>query len=218
MMQTCCLQRQTRLMGILIFCISFLLIFQMWIVTCRSCLIYGREDNDFNVLVMLAGLIWNLMSKKVIKIKHSLTTMMSCHGNVFFSFFFFFALLAIYERGNHRSLIAWWRHQMETFSALLTICAGNSPVPVNFPHKGQWRGALMFALICVWINAWVNNRKAGDLRRYCAHYDIIVMFPLQRASNVQLWFHYLMSTWTSCWTNSPAASDLKFYGEHVTSL
>ena len=62
-------------------------------------------------------------------------------------------LLAIYERGNHRSLIAWWRHQMETFSALLTICAGNSPVPVNFPHKGQWRGALMFALICVWINA-----------------------------------------------------------------
>ena len=69
----------------------------------------------------------------------------------------------------------WWRHQMETFSELLANCAGNSPVPVNFPHKGQWRGALMFALICVWINAWVNNRKAGDLRRYCAHYDVIVM-------------------------------------------
>ena len=69
----------------------------------------------------------------------------------------------------------WWRHQMETFSALLAICAGKSPVPVNFPHKGQWRGALMFASICVWINAWVNNRKAGDLRRYCAHYDVIVM-------------------------------------------
>ena len=60
-------------------------------------------------------------------------------------------------------------------SASLAICAGNSPVPVNFPHKGQWRGALMFALICVWINAWVNSRKAGDLRRYCAHYDVIVM-------------------------------------------
>ena len=70
---------------------------------------------------------------------------------------------------------AWWRHQMETFSALLAICAGNSPVPVNFPHKGQWRAALMFALICVWISAWINNRKAGDLRRYCAHYDVIVM-------------------------------------------
>ena len=47
--------------------------------------------------------------------------------------------------------------------------------PVNFPHKGQWRGALMFALICVWINGWVNNREAGDLRRYRAHYDVIVM-------------------------------------------
>ena len=72
-------------------------------------------------------------------------------------------------------IFPWWRHQMETFSALLASCAGNSPVPVNFPHKGQWRAALMFALICVWINAWINNRKAGDLRRYCAHYDVIVM-------------------------------------------
>ena len=58
----------------------------------------------------------------------------------------------------------WWRHQMETFSALLALCAGNSPVPVNSPHKGQWRGALMFALICIWRNDWVNNREAGDLR------------------------------------------------------
>ena len=47
--------------------------------------------------------------------------------------------------------------------------------PMNFPHKGQWRGALMFALICVWINGWVNNREAGDLRRNRAHYDVIVM-------------------------------------------
>ena len=39
----------------------------------------------------------------------------------------------------------------------------------------QWRGALMFSLICVWINGWVNNREAGDLRRYRAHYDVIVM-------------------------------------------
>ena len=69
----------------------------------------------------------------------------------------------------------WWRHQMETFSALLAICAGNSPFPVNSPHKGQWRGALMFSKICVWINGWVNNREAGDLRRYRANYEVIVM-------------------------------------------
>ena len=35
-----------------------------------------------------------------------------------------------------------------------------------FVHKGQWHGSLMFSLICVWINDWVNNRDAGDLRRH----------------------------------------------------
>ena len=47
--------------------------------------------------------------------------------------------------------------------------------PVNSPHKGQWRGVLMFSLICAWINGWVNNRKAGDLRRHRIHYDVTVM-------------------------------------------
>ena len=64
---------------------------------------------------------------------------------------------------------SWWRHQMETFSALLALCA------VNSPHKGQWRGALMFTLICARINDWVNNREAGDLRRHLDHYDVRVM-------------------------------------------
>ena len=45
----------------------------------------------------------------------------------------------------------------------------------NSPHKGQWRGALMFALICVWINGWVNTREAGDLGRHRAHYDVTVV-------------------------------------------
>ena len=47
--------------------------------------------------------------------------------------------------------------------------------PVNFTHKGQWRGALIFSLIYPWINDWVNNREAGDLRRQHGHYDVIVM-------------------------------------------
>ena len=41
--------------------------------------------------------------------------------------------------------------------------------PVNSPPKGQWRGALMFSLICAWMNVWVNNH---DLRRHRAHYDV----------------------------------------------
>ena len=51
---------------------------------------------------------------------------------------------------------------MVTISALLAICAGNSPVNGEFPHKGQWRGALMFSLICAWINGQENKREVGD--------------------------------------------------------
>ena len=43
------------------------------------------------------------------------------------------------------------------------------------PHKGQWRGALMFSLICAWTNGWVDNWNAGGFRRRCAHYDVTVM-------------------------------------------
>ena len=45
----------------------------------------------------------------------------------------------------------------------------------EFPAKSQWHGALMFSLICTWINGWANNGKAGDLRRHPTHYDVIVM-------------------------------------------
>ena len=76
---------------------------------------------------------------------------------------------------RHNMPQSWWRHQMETCSALLALCAGNSPVPVNSPHKGQWRGALMLSLICAWINDWVNNHEAGYLRRHRGHYDVNVM-------------------------------------------
>ena len=66
--------------------------------------------------------------------------------------------------------ISWWRHEMGTFSVLLALCAGNSPV--NSPHKGHWRGALIFSFICAWINGWINNREAGDLRHHPAHYEL----------------------------------------------
>ena len=64
-----------------------------------------------------------------------------------------------------------WKH----FPRNWPFVRGIHQSPVNSPHKGQWRRALMFSLICVWINDWVNNREAGDLRRYRAHYDVIVM-------------------------------------------
>ena len=71
--------------------------------------------------------------------------------------------------------ISWWHHQMETFFASLALCAWNSPVPLNSPYSGQWGGALVFSVVCVWINDWVNNREAGDLRRHRGHHNVNVM-------------------------------------------
>ena len=59
--------------------------------------------------------------------------------------------------------------------------------PVNSPHKGQRRRALMFSLICDWINSWVKNREAGDLRRHRVHYDVIVMIWKKRKTEDGRW-------------------------------
>ena len=70
----------------------------------------------------------------------------------------------------HDDVIKW-----KQFPRYWPFVRGIHRSPVNSPRKGQWRGALMFSLICVWINGWVNNREAGDSRRNHAHYDVIVM-------------------------------------------
>ena len=66
---------------------------------------------------------------------------------------------------QHNDVIK-WKH----FPRYWPFVRGIHRSPVNSPHKGQWRGALMFSLICVWINGWVNNREAGDLKRHRPHY------------------------------------------------
>ena len=82
------------------------------------------------------------------------------------------------DKISHRKAISWpahfahddvikWKH----FWRYWPFVRGIHRPPVNSPHKGQWRRALMFSLICVWI----NNREAGDLRRNRAHYDVIAM-------------------------------------------
>ena len=65
-----------------------------------------------------------------------------------------------------------WKHHPRNWP----FVRGIHRSPVNSSHKGQWRRALIYSLICVWINDWVNNGEAGDLRCYRAHYDVIVMF------------------------------------------
>ena len=57
--------------------------------------------------------------------------------------------------------------------------------PVDSPHKRQWRGGLVFSLICARTTGWVNNRDAGDLRRHGAHYDVILMNKISASSSVR---------------------------------
>ena len=72
----------------------------------------------------------------------------------------------------------WWRHddvKWKHFPHHWSCVRGVHRSPLNSLHKGQWRGALMFSLLSAWLNAWVNNREAGDLRSYRAHFDVTVM-------------------------------------------
>ena len=70
----------------------------------------------------------------------------------------------------HDDVIKW-----KNFPHYWPFLRGIHRSPVNSPHKGQWRGALMFSFICAWMTSWINNREPGDLRRHHAQHDVIVM-------------------------------------------
>ena len=75
-----------------------------------------------------------------------------------------------------------WRHQMETFCTLLTLCEGNPPVTGGFPSQRPvtWCFDVFFDLcLTKRLNKNKNNWGAGYLRRYCAHFDVTVMVVLQ---------------------------------------
>ena len=91
-----------------------------------------------------------------------------------------------------------WKH----FPRYWPFVRGIHGSPANSPHKGQWRGGLIFSLICAWINGWVNNRRAGDSRRHRGHYDVIVMVISQR------------KTWHA---SSDPCSPISFYFKYVSA-
>ena len=59
------------------------------------------------------------------------------------------------------------------------------------PVNSQWRGALMFSMICVWINGWVNNGEAGDLICHRAHYDVTVMIIKHPENTGKYWTEHM---------------------------
>ena len=71
----------------------------------------------------------------------------------------------LYTSTHYHDDVIKWKHCPRNWP----FVRGIHRSPVNSPHKGQWRGALMFSLIWAWINVWVNNGEAGGLRRHRAH-------------------------------------------------
>ena len=76
------------------------------------------------------------------------------------------------------SMKTWCRHQMETFSALLALCAGNSPVTGEFP--AQMPVTRSFE---VFFDLRLNKRLSKQswgwwFERHRTHYDVIVMINL----------------------------------------
>ena len=72
--------------------------------------------------------------------------------------------------GDYNDDVIKWKH----FPRYWPFVRGIHRSPVNSLHIGQCRGALMLSLIWAWINGWVNNGAAGDLRRHLTHYYVIV--------------------------------------------
>ena len=75
-------------------------------------------------------------------------------------------MVLCHERETHSA--AWWLHQMETFSVYWCFVRRS---PGNSPQKGQWRGTLIFSLICA-LNNRLNKQSRGwwfetPLWRHC---------------------------------------------------
>ena len=99
--------------------------------------------------------------------------------------------------------MTWWilKNMMTSsnWNISQAICVGNSPVTSDHAmYKGQWSGALMFSLICTWMNSWVNNREAGDLRRHSTHCNVTVMKFMIISDLIQMYTCKLLFTWNIC--------------------
>ena len=65
-----------------------------------------------------------------------------------------------HRRHIQMHFLTWWRHQMETFSALLALCVGNSPVPGEFPaQRPVTRNFDVFFDLC--LNKWLSKQTWG---------------------------------------------------------
>ena len=63
---------------------------------------------------------------------------------------------------------SWWRHQMESYSALLVLCVGNSPVTGEFPsQRPVTRNFDVFFDLCLRKQGWWLETPSCSLWRHC---------------------------------------------------
>ena len=126
-------------------------------------------------------------------------------------------------------LYTWWRHQMETLSALLVLCAGNSPVTSEFPSQRPVTRSFHVFLDLRLNKGLSKQYEAGDLRRLCAHYDVIVMkmYIIDRVHSLwpegsnRLFAHYTIPLSPLCrlvWRRWAVNMFFKYMGLCVSSL
>ena len=113
---------------------------------------YGFDSNFSRWLIKFAPLIGQIASTFGIK---SLIVLMCIY-------FRWFDGVMREPCLNRTPCMMTYRSSNGNISASLAIVRGIHRSPVNFPHKGQWRGALRFSLICAWIKRWVNNRETVE--------------------------------------------------------
>ena len=148
-----------------------------------TCLLFGHHLNQrLSVAnwILENNFRWNCYQQAIILILKNISKLRLPHVSHFVQGSKFVLTLlhgpecwyqAVFTKPETHDDVIKWKH----FPRYWPFVRGIHRSPVNSPHKGQWRGALMFSVIYVWINDWVNNREAGDLRRYRAHCDVIVM-------------------------------------------
>ena len=140
----------------------------------------------------LSMVLWEYLKYKMWRKRNTRVSASSrCNGNIILTTFFVTSRSRSTDTGSAVNVIKMATFPFQCTLALMSshddvikwkhfprhwpFVRGIHRSPVNSPHKGQWRGALMFSLICAWTDGWVNNGYVGDLRRHCAHCDVSVM-------------------------------------------
>ena len=141
----------------------------------------------------------NTCCDKLFKIVQNLIMMTSIKFKSFLGKIMMDMHFDLQYQGQHHDVIN-WKH----FQRYWPFVRGIHRLPVNSPHKGQWRGALMFSLIYAWRNGWVNNRDAGDLWLYHPHYEVSVM----RKATWTLLLHMVFPMFVLLWQQLASMAQL----------